>query len=208
MERKRRLLMNKATRFVVPLLALGLMCASAVPRAGAAEETDKTAPSYDMKAQSVLDLQQLQKKLTDLAGAIPSDKLTWRPAPGVRSIAEVYLHIAGANYMITSMLGVTPPADFKKDGFEKSTTDKAKIIDQLNQSFAFALSAVGKMTNADFAKPEKKLGPDANDGDIVYLLVTHAHEHLGQSIAYARMAGTVPPWTAEAQKKHPEQPKE
>jgi len=190
------------------MLALGLMCVSAVPPAAAAEDTDKTAPSYDMKAQSVLDLQQLQKKLTDLAGAIPADKLTWRPAPGVRSIAEVYLHIAGANYMITSMLGMAPPADFKKDSFEKSTTDKAKIIDQLNQSFAFALSAVGKMSNADFAKPEKKLGPDANDGDIVYLLVTHAHEHLGQSIAYARMVGTVPSWTAEAEKKHPEQPKE
>jgi hypothetical protein len=65
----------------------------------------------------------------------------------VRSIGEVYLHIAGANYMIPGMLGVTPPADYKKDGFEKSTTDKARIIDQLNQSFAFALSAVGKMTH-------------------------------------------------------------
>ena len=199
--------MKKMNRFVIAVLALGLMLGSAVTRA-AADETDKTSPSYDMKARSILDLQQLQKKLTDLAAAIPADKLTWRPAPGVRSIAEVYLHVAGANYMIASLLGVTPPADFKKDGFEKSTTDKAKVIDQLNQSFAFALSAVGKMTNADFAKPEKKLGPDANDGDIVYLLVTHAHEHLGQSIAYARMVGVVPPWTAEEEKKHPQQPKE
>jgi uncharacterized damage-inducible protein DinB len=200
--------MKLMNRFAVAMLALGLMVGSAVTRAAAAEETDKTPPSYDMKAQSLLDLQDLQKKLTDLAGAIPADKLTWRPAPGVRSIAEVYLHIAGANYMIPAMLGVTPPADFKKDGFEKSTTDKAKIIEQLYQSFAFALSAVGKMTNADFAKPEKKLGPDANDGDIVYLLVTHAHEHLGQSIAYARMVGVVAPWTAAAEKKNPQQPKE
>lgn len=199
--------MKNMNRFVIAVLALGLMLGSAVTRA-AADETDKTPPSYDMKAQSVLDLQQMQKKLTDLAAAIPADKFNWKPAPGVRSIAEVYLHIAGSNYMIMSMLGVTLPADFKKDGFEKSTTDKAKVIDQLNQSFAFALSAVGKMTNADFAKPEKKLGPDANDGDIVYLLVTHAHEHLGQSIAYARMVGVVPPWTAEEQKKNPQQPKE
>src|ERR1700722_1078973 len=200
--------MNKINRFVIAVLALGLMFGSAVTRAAAAEQTDKTSPSYDMKAQALLDLQELQKKLTDLAAAIPADKFSWRPAPGVRSIGEVYLHIAGANYMIPGMLGVTPPADYKKDGFEKSTTDKARIIDQLNQSFAFALSAVGKMTNADFAKPEKKLGPDANDGDIVYLLLPNAHEHLGQSIAYARMVGVVPPWTAEAEKKHPEQPKE
>jgi uncharacterized damage-inducible protein DinB len=199
--------MKSMNRCVIALLALALMLGSGVARA-AAEETDKTPPSYDMKAQSLLDLQEMQKKLTGLAAAIPADKFNWRPAPGVRSIAEVYLHIAGSNYMIMSMLGVTPPADFKKDGFEKSTTDKAKVIDQLNQSFVFALSAVGKMTNSDFAKPEKKLGPDANDGDIVYLLVTHTHEHLGQSIAYARMVGVVPPWTAEEEKKHPEQTKE
>jgi len=55
------------------------------------------------------------------------------------------------------------------------------------------------MANADFAKPMKKYGPDANAGDIVYLIVMHTHEHLGQSIAYARMNGVVPPWTAAQQ---------
>jgi uncharacterized damage-inducible protein DinB len=47
----------------------------------------------------------------------------------------------------------------------------------------------------------KQFGPDANKGDIIYLLAGHAHEHLGQSIAYARVNGIVPPWTAEAMKK-------
>jgi len=35
----------------------------------------------------------------------------------------------------------------------------------------------------------------------VYLPVTHAQEYLGQSIAYPRMNGVVPPWTIHAQKK-------
>ena len=83
--------------------------------------------------------------------------------------------------------------------FEKSTTDKAQIIDALNKSFASAHAAIEAMTNADFNKPLPKLGPDANYGDVIYLLVTHAHEHLGQSIAYARMNGIVPPWTAAAE---------
>ena len=76
--------------------------------------------------------------------------------------------------------------------------DKAEIIDQLNKSFASARAAIEKMSNADFNKPLPKLGPDANYGDVVYLLVTHAHEHLGQSIAYARVNGIIPPWTAAA----------
>jgi len=157
-----------------------------------------------MKAQAALDLQQLQERFVSLAQAIPADKYTWRPSEGVRSISEMFLHVSGANYGIPTMVtGVAPAAGYQKDGFEKSTTDKAKIIEQLNKSFAYAISVVQGMSNADFARPEKKLGPEANSGDVVYLLVTHAHEHLGQAIADARMNGIVPPWTAEAMKKNP-----
>lgn len=171
-----------------------------------AKSSDKTAPSYDMKAQALLDLEGLQKKFVDLAGAIPQDKFTWRPADGVRSISEVFLHISAANYGYPNLLGVAPPATLDLKNLEKSTTDKAQIIDQLNKSFANAHAAVAAMTNADFAKPLPKLGPDANEGDVVYLLVTHAHEHLGQSIAYARQNGIVPPWTAAAMKKSGQAP--
>jgi uncharacterized damage-inducible protein DinB len=163
---------------------------------------DKTPPSYDMKPQALQDLQDVHKKMVQLATAIPVEKYTWRPEAGARSISEVFLHVTAANFNIPTMIaGSTPAPGFNPKGFETSTTDKAKIIEQLNQSFAYAEAAIQSMTNADFAKPEKKLGPDANDGDVIYLLVVHNHEHLGQSIAYARMNGVTPPWTEEAQKK-------
>jgi uncharacterized damage-inducible protein DinB len=188
-------------------LALGLVanpaCAAvqAPAASGQAQSADKTAPSYDMKAQSLLDLQDMQKKFTSLAEAMPADKMTWRPGAGVRSVAEIFMHTAGANYGITTMMGVKAPEGFNGKAFEKLTTDKAKIVQELNKSFEAAIAAVQGMTNADFAKPDKKLGPDANDGDVVYILVTHGHDMLGQAIAYARVNGVVPPWTAEALKK-------
>jgi uncharacterized damage-inducible protein DinB len=193
---------------VVGCVAGHASASQAAQAAQAAQSTDKTPPSYDMKAQSVLDLQDLQKKFVGLAGAIPVEKYTWRPADGVRSVSELFLHIAGANYGIPNMMGVPLPPGFDGKTFEKSTTDKAKIIEQLNKSFAAAITVVQGMTNADFAKPDKKLGPEANDGDVIYILVTHAHEHLGQSIAYARVNGIVPPWTAEALKKNPGKPQD
>jgi hypothetical protein len=98
-------------------------------------------------------------------------------------------------------MGATPPADFPAKGFEKSTTDRARIVDELNRSWDFAQNTINGMTNADFAKLLPKLGPQANAGDVVYILVADAHEHLGQSVAYARVNGIVPPWTAEAAKK-------
>lgn len=200
--------MNKSISIAAALLLLtGLVTSAAEkmrtekpPQAAAAE--DKTPPSYDMKAQAIVDLQGMQKKYTQLAQAIPAGKYTWRPEADTRSVSELLLHVSAANYNIpTMMTGTAPSPEFQKDGFEKSTTDKDKIVEQLNKSFAYAIAVVQKMSNAEFAKAEKKLGPDANDGDVIYILVTHNHEHLGQSIAYARVNGITPPWTEEAQKK-------
>jgi uncharacterized damage-inducible protein DinB len=192
---------------VAVLFSAGVARAYPRPGQGSGQGDDKTPPSYDLRGEALVDIDQLHKKFVDLATAMPPDKLNWRPGEGVRSIGEVYLHISQANYGFMSLLGATGPIDFKTKDFEKSTTDKAKIIEYLNASFDFAKAQITKMANADFAKPQKELGPDANEGDVIYLLLTHAHEHLGQSIAYAREVGITPAWTIEAQAKAKEKEK-
>lgn len=182
-------------------ISIAVTPAWAFDQAADTASADHTAPSYDMKAQSLLDLERLQKKFVDLANAVPADKFTWRPSPDSRSFAEVFLHVANERYGILSLMGATPPSDLDRKNFEKKTTDRDKIIAELNRSWDFARKAINGMSNADFAKLLPKLGPQANAGDVVYILVADAHEHLGQSIAYARMNGIVPPWTVEAQKK-------
>ena len=162
---------------------------------------DHTTPRYDMKAQSLVDLAIVQKKFVVLANALPADKFTWRPSADSRSFAEIFLHVAGERYQILALGGATPPAGFDAKTFEKSTTDKARIVEELNKSWEFTEKTINGMTNADFAKLLPKLGPQANAGDVIYILVADAHEHLGQSVAYARENGIVPPWTVEAQKK-------
>jgi uncharacterized damage-inducible protein DinB len=190
-------------RLTIPFLALGFVLAGSAARSAGAQAAgnpvDKTPPSYDMKPQSLEDLDDLHKKFTSLAEAIPAGQYAWRPAPGVRSFAEIFLHVAATNFQFASDLGTLPAPHELAKNYEQSTTDKAQIIAQLNQSFDFAHAAIEKMANIDFKKPMTKFGPDANAGDIVYLIVTHTHEHLGQAIAYARVEGIVPPWTAAAQ---------
>jgi uncharacterized damage-inducible protein DinB len=186
------------------LLSLGLC---AMVRDGNSQNSepdvapDRTAPSYDMKAQSLLDLETIEKKFTDLASAVPAGKLTWRPSPDARSFAEVFLHVAAERYGILGLMGAEAPAGFTSKGFEKSTTDRAQIVAELNKSWEFTKRTIDGMSNADFARLLPKLGPQANAGDVIYILVADAHEHLGQAIAYARENGVVPPWTVEAQKK-------
>jgi uncharacterized damage-inducible protein DinB len=161
---------------------------------------DHTAPSYDMKGQALVDLDAVQKKFVALANAVPADKLTWRPTADSRSFAEVFLHVAGERYGILALMGAEKPAGFDGGKFEKSTTDRAQIVAELNKSWDFTQKTIKGMSNADFAKLLPKLGPQANAGDVIYILVADAHEHLGQSVAYARENGIVPPWTAAAQK--------
>jgi uncharacterized damage-inducible protein DinB len=177
----------------------------AIPAAqNAAASADHTAPSYDLKAQALLDLETMNKKFVDLANAIPDDKFTWRPSPDARSFAEVFLHVSAERYGILHMMGTEPPAGFDGKALEKSTTDRVQIVADLNKSWEFAQKAINGMTNAEFAKLLPKLGPQANAGDVVYILVADAHEHLGQAVAYARENGIVPPWTVEQKKKEAE----
>jgi hypothetical protein len=196
--------MKKASH-IAPLVPLTLVLltliagpSAAVAIDQAAATTDHTPPSYDMKPQSLLDLETMQKKFVDLANALPANKLNWRPSPDSRSFAEVFLHVSAERYQIMALMGAQPPAGFDGKILEKSTTDPGKIVEELNKSWEFAKAAINSMSNADFAKPIPKLGPDANAGDVVYILVADAHEHLGQSVAYARANGIVPPWTAAA----------
>jgi len=159
------------------------------------------APSFNVRQASVAELQEAQQELVSLAQVMPADKYTWRPAEGVRSVAEVYLHICAGNYGLTQLIGAPPKPGFKFQGFEKSTTDKAQIIDQLIQSFAYAESGISSLSDADLSKPSGWQGYPGYPtvGDVVLHIVAHAHEHLGQSIAYARMNGIVPPWTGASQ---------
>jgi uncharacterized damage-inducible protein DinB len=185
--------------FVAVTLSAGVIQMSAQNQ-NAAVTADRTAPSYDMKGQSLVDLEAVQKKFVDLANVIPANKLTWRPSADSRSFAEVFLHVAGERYGILGLMGAAPPEGFDGKTFERSTTDKARIVAELNKSWEFAQKTINEMNNADFAKLLPKLGPQANAGDVVYILVADAHEHLGQAVAYARENGIVPPWTAKAQK--------
>ncbi len=184
---------------MVVLLAMSAISASAQNMESAT--ADHTAPSYDLKAQALLDLERVNKKFVDLVNVVPADRLTWRPTEDSRSYAEVFLHVAAERYGFLGLMGAEAPAGVDAKGLEKSTTDRAKIVAELNKSWEFTQKTINGMTNADYAKLLPKLGPQANEGDVVYLLVADAHEHLGQSVAYARMNAIVPPWTVEVKKK-------
>ena len=141
-----------------------------------------------------------ENKFVRLAEAIPAEKFNWRPAPDVRSFAEVFLHVSAANYNLYKLVGSPPPSNVDLKTLEKSTTDKTKVIATLKDSFAHARKAITDMPDANLEKSLDWFGGKNTQRGILLFIVRHAAEHLGQSIAYARFAGIVPPWTEDAQK--------
>jgi len=160
-------------------------------------------PKSGFRADFLSQLEQVQKQVVSLEGAVPQGKFTWRPAEGVRSISEVYLHIADGNYLLMSIAGAKPPTDMKvltdQKAREGATTDKAKIADALNASYEWTKKAAANMSDADLEKLVDFFGSKITVRNALITLLNHNHEHLGQSIAYARINGIVPPWTAERQ---------
>ena len=139
----------------------------------------------------------VSSQLIALAEATPPEKFAWRPAPGVRSTSEVYMHIAVANLYLLSITGPALPADFKPD-LEKTVTAKADVIAWLKRSLEAVKAAHPAVTAADLQRKVKAFGRDATVDGMYLRIIVHANEHMGQLIAYARMSGVVPPWSKKS----------
>ena len=139
----------------------------------------------------------VSSQLIALAEATPPEKFAWRPAPGVRSTSEVYMHIAMANLYLLSITGPALPADFKPD-LEKTVTAKADVIAWLKRSLDAVKAAHPAARAADLQRKVKVFGRDATVDGMYLRIIVHANEHMGQLIAYARMSGVVPPWSKKA----------
>ncbi len=205
--------MNKFLFAVIVLLTICLAVTSSAQAQGSATRVPSAAtsaaPTSGVRAEFLNELKIQEDKFVQLAQAMPADKYTWRPAEGVRSVSEVYMHVATANYNLPHVFGVAPPAGFKAQGFDKSTTDKAKVIETLKDSFAHMREAVLNMPDSDVEKQLDWFGAKSTYRGVMLFIIRHGAEHLGQSIAYARVNGIVPPWTEEQQQqKQPEKPKQ
>lgn len=143
----------------------------------------------------------VSQQLVALAEATPADKFSWRPAQGVRSTSEVYMHIVIANFWLLSQADPAAkiPPDFDKfksvSDAEKSVTNKADIINWLKRSLDAVKAAHASAKPADLARKVHIADRDATSDGIYLRILVHANEHMGQLVAYARMTGVTPPWS-------------
>ncbi len=176
-------------RYLVLLSVFVILIVAVAPAARGAE------PASGFRAEYIAQVDFVGKRLLDLANAVPQEKYSWRPAPGVRSVSEVYVHVAGGDYLIPSMMGAKIPEGISRD-MEKTITEKAKVVDTLKKSLEHVKTVAANMSDSDLDKKVKAFGGrEMSQRELMLVLLNHMHEHLGQSIAYARMNGVTPPWS-------------
>ena len=195
-------------RFASAIL-LAICAVTLLPlRTPAQDKPAAAAPAVTgARGEFLAEISYYEQRFTRLAEAVPADKFSWRPAEGVRSIGEVYAHIAAANYGISRTLGTPPPAGIDPKAIVALAADKAKTVQALKDSFAHFRGAILAIKDADLSNAQKIFGQDTTIRGAFFLVTGHYGEHLGQSIAYARQNSIVPPWTKERMKQEAAKPK-
>lgn len=177
-----------------------MACEPAETGADAAEAEGPPLSTSTTQSEMLGDLGELREKYIRLAEAVPEEAYGWRPEEGVRSVSEVYMHIVAANFgIVASVLQVPPPtlADPAWYDFQnaESITDKMTIGEALAASFDYVAEVVQNASDARLQEAVDLFGRETSARGALLLVITHCHEHLGQSIAYARMNGVTPPWS-------------
>ena len=131
----------------------------------------------------------LSDKFTGLA-RVMSGKYDWKPSQGVRSVGDVFNLIVMENGMLVGVLSGRP-----NTGAPAPITDPEKLQEALKASYVNLQKAITGLSDADLQTPVKLFGRDMTKQGALMLILEDQHEHLGQSIAYARSNGVVPPWS-------------
>jgi len=194
-------------RRVLCLFAFLALCFSARVFAQEKPPANVVIPTAGARLEFLDEVSFYEQRFLRLADAIPEEKYNWHPSEGVRTIGDVYMHVATMNYGNARTLGTPLPAGVDPKAMLALAGDKAKVIQALKDSFVHFRNAILAVKDSDLDKEVKTPRGQTTIRGCFFQISGTFGEHLGQSVAYARSIGIVPPWTAERQQQESEKPK-
>ena len=184
--RRRVRVMRRGWASVLGLALMALPCAVAGQTGiGAAEVRDEMMGRFEVA----------MGKFIALAEAMPPESYTWSPMEGVMEVGQVYMHVVRYNYLYpTQNMGLEAPPGLRMEEME-GVRAKEEVIRALRASMDWVREAVAGLDSGELQGETQLYGRTVPRWKVLVQLVSHMNEHLGQSIAYARMNGIVPPWS-------------
>lgn len=151
------------------------------------------------------------RQSVELAEAIPAEKYDWRPDTKARSVSEVFVHVATGNFILLDAIGVAAPMNLyaqvpaggqerfsglirRNDELAASIREKNAVVALLKRSLQAVNQSFTQASDAELDRRLHFFGEETTVRRIYLRLLAHAHEHMGQMIAYLRFNGIAPPW--------------
>jgi DinB superfamily len=152
------------------------------------------------------------RQSVELAEAIPPAKYDWRPDTKARSVSEVFVHVATGNFMLLDVIGVAAPMDFyaqvpahgqerfsglirRNDELAARVREKNAVVPLLKRSLQAVNQSFNQASDPELDRRLHFFGEETTVRRVYLRLLAHAHEHMGQMIAYLRFNGFAPPWS-------------
>jgi len=124
------------------------------------------------------------------AEKVPEDLYSFRATPDVRSMAELYGHVADALFaMCSTAAGAKPP----RTGIEKAVTGKVALIAALKEGVSYCNTVIDGMTDQKGTEAVPFYFGPTPRLSVLYFSVTHTYEHYGNLVTYMRLKNIVPP---------------
>lgn len=116
---------------------------------------------------------------------------SYRPTDEVRSMGELFGHIANAQYTFCSAAaGEQSPAT---ENFEQSRTTKAALVEALEMGFGYCDDVFENLTDTRGAASVQFFGGANTVFGVLAFNSAHNYEHYGNLVTYMRLNGIVPP---------------
>ena len=157
------------------------------------------------------ELEIASRQFVALAQAFPSATYEWRPDATARSVSEVFVHVATGNFLLLEAAGIPAPPDLyaglppagaerfialmrKNDELVAALREKSAIVPLLQRSLQQVTESFTQAADTALERRLHFFGEETTVRRVYLRLLAHAHEHMGQMIAYLRMNGIATPW--------------
>jgi len=130
-----------------------------------------------------------KKDITGSVDKIPDNLWSFQPTPDVRTVAQLFAHVADGQYEFCGAADGKPV----DKGIEKSAKTKEAIVAALKDAFAYCDAVYSKMSDADAATMVDFFGRKATKLGIMDFNTAHTMEHYGNLVTYMRLKNIVPP---------------
>ena len=147
-------------------------------------------PANPLTANAKVQLAALTGFVIRSAEKVPEDLYAFRPTPDVRTMGQLYGHVADALFaMCATAAGSKPP----RTGIEKTVSAKPELVAALKEGVSYCNTVFDGMTDQKGVETVPFYFGPTPRLSVLYFTVTHTYEHYGNLVTYMRLKNIVPP---------------